>query len=439
VANSDLWKVSSVERLPLEQRPDPAFRRIYPIHDGAFAVDDLGNAKSFPGAKAAIQSWDREGHIVASKGLRHDIYRTTVQTSGNAIAFMSRECELHVYDTTLNPIIERCLREKTEVSTASEYFGIGTQELKNHMRCVAVSADLSRYLLTIVDQSWCYMANGKALWGVKMPLKEGWSEIISSSGEAATSEEINRALKILGLSFPYDPGEVQHQYWQLAKQSHPDLNPNDPTATSKMQQLNHAAELLSGAKMSSPIFQSAERSEFEKILGKSAIEVPGFGSITLSMKMVGGPTSAADWIYTANFSGTENSVYLASYSGCVVKITEDGKPSRVYGLGAIPGRIIDVGDYLYFLTDSRLYVLRQDIVLAIIDVAEQGELIIAECGFGFKQPHRFDWYSREGKLSGSVITKHPLRNVCSAKSGLIVETRQDRAFITGPPCWWDAT
>ena len=51
--------------------------------------------------------------------------------------------------------------------------------------------------------------------------------------------------KILGIDKSAGPAEVKTAYRKKARKSHPDLNPNDPDAKRKFQQINEANEVLS--------------------------------------------------------------------------------------------------------------------------------------------------------------------------------------------------
>ena len=51
--------------------------------------------------------------------------------------------------------------------------------------------------------------------------------------------------KILGLNKSASPEEIKKTYRKLARQLHPDLNPNDKDANKKFQQINEANEVLS--------------------------------------------------------------------------------------------------------------------------------------------------------------------------------------------------
>ena len=51
--------------------------------------------------------------------------------------------------------------------------------------------------------------------------------------------------KVLGLKKNASEKEIKKAYRKLARKHHPDLNPNDASATDKFQQINEANEVLS--------------------------------------------------------------------------------------------------------------------------------------------------------------------------------------------------
>ena len=110
---------------------------------------------------------------------------------------------------------------------------------------------------------------------------------------------------------------------------------------------------------------------------------------------------------------------------------------RAYDIGAVPRRIVDTGDYLYLLTDTRLYVIRDDALHALIDTFEAGDLVVAQTGFGLLERKRLRWFHEDGRYLGSVVSKDPIRRIYSSNDRMIVETRQRRAVIDGVPAFWD--
>src|SRR5690606_32059869 len=101
--------------------------------------------------------------------------------------------------------------------------------------------------------------------------------------------------------------------------------------------------------------------------------------------------------YAAAFAGNTQDVFVAGYSGRVVHLDEAGRPLRVYDIGSVPRKIADTGDYLYVLTDTRLYVLQGEVLHALIDTSDAGEIIVGETGFALVEKRRLRWYKENGQ------------------------------------------
>ena len=154
---------------------------------------------------------------------------------------MSADCVVHAYDENLKPLFETGLAEAPELQPLRGHFAIGDGQLKNHIRCVALSQDSQRYLFTAVDEAWCIDSTGTGLWGVKLPLKEGWKRVATPSDRYGTSSEIQRALTLMNLSLPLRADQVKRRYRELAMQWHPDHNDGKLQAHEQMTALNSAA------------------------------------------------------------------------------------------------------------------------------------------------------------------------------------------------------
>jgi len=427
------WEIASVEKIPTDERPDTAYRISRPCRAGVILIDDLGKAEGLGSIPASTLLYDRAGQVAAKAGLLHDTYRLGVHPLGSGLIALSREAVLHAYDDDLKPILETALGVAPEIAQIRKRFEIPDAELKNHLRCVALSRDGSRYLFTVVDEAWCVSLDGKALWGARLPIKDGWAEIAAPAEEFGTSDEVHRALKLMELTLPITPEEVKSRYRTLAKQWHPDLNPGDVGANEKMKSLSAAAAVLTGIEASAlPKYTGAV---FGQELHRSTIEAGGH-TFTITMGIQAGEKFAADWIYAASFAGSSNGAYLAGYSGRVIEVNERGEGLRVYDIGAVPRQIIDTGTHLYLLTDTRLYVMRGDALHALIDTFDGGELLVAQSGFGLLEKKRMRWFTPDGTYAGSVVTKDPIRRVYFSQDHLVVETRQTRATIKGAPAWW---
>lgn len=106
-----------------------------------------------------------------------------------------------------------------------------------------------------------------------------------------TSEHIQSALSLLGLSYPFAPEDVKKRYRALAKQWHPDANRTDPNATERFQELGAVMELLTG--MDAPHLSTYTGIRYGQEIGRSEIEVDGI-RFTTSISYVVSEIHAAD-------------------------------------------------------------------------------------------------------------------------------------------------
>jgi len=436
VRGADGWRIEAIDKIPTGERPDTAFRRLHPLDSGLLMVDDLGKAGGMGQVPAAVIRYDRAGELIAKKPLLHDVYRINVNPMGRGLIAMSRDCVVHAYDDMLELTLETALWDAPEIRAIRKRFDIRNDELKNHIRCVALSRDGSRYLFTAVDEAWCVGVDGRARWGTRLPITDGWTRVPERSEKFGTSSDVQQALSLIGLSCPFTQEDVKNRYRQLAKEWHPDRNPHDPKATERMKELNLAVELITGIDQNAlPAYAGAY---YAREMSRSETEAGG-RRLTLTASLVVSEIHAADWIYAASFAGWSDATFLAGYSGRVVMVTESGEPVRAYGIGSVPRRIVDTGDYLYILTDTRLYVLKDETLHAIIDTFDGGDLIVAQTGFGLLENRRFRWFCEDGTYSGSVVTRDPIRRVYAAPGGITIETRVRRAFVSGAPAWWEGS
>ncbi|MGH7146820.1 MAG: J domain-containing protein [Nitrospiraceae bacterium] len=434
VRGGEGWKLLSVEKFRVDERPDAAFRQIHLINSGLIMIDDLGKSEKAKSAPAAALRFGRSGDLKAEGSLHNDIYRLGVNAFGHGLIAMSKDCVAHAYDDEFRPILETPLREAPEIRALQQRFGIDADKLKNYIRCVALAHDNSRYVFTGVDEAWCVDMDGHGLWGVRLPKKEGWVRVAETSLASGTSADVMRALEVMKLTLPVTPEDIKRRYREFAKQWHPDLNPGDQGAEERMKALTGAAEILTGINPAAmPRYSGAT---FMKEMHRETFDVEGL-KLTISMGMQVSEVHAADWIYAANFTGRSHGVFLAAYSGRIVQVDEDGRPVCAYDIGAVPRRIIDTGDYLYFLTDTRLYVLRGEALHSIVDIFDGGDLLIAQTGFGLLERKCFRWFHEDGTYLGMVVTKSPIRRVYYSREGMVVETREHKALIGGVNNWWE--
>ena len=407
-------------------RPDPAFRRFHPLASGLLMLDDLGNAEGFGDSEAAVLRYDRAGRLAAKAGFAHKLYRLGLHPLGREFIAMSADCILYAYDDDLRLLWRTALADAPQIQALRRRFAICDEWLKNHMRCVALARDRSRYLFTAVDQAWCVDRQGEVLWGLQLPRRDGGTRF---GAEAGASAEVRRALALMELALPLPPLQIRRRYRELALRWHPDRN-RSAQAHAQMTALNRAIELLSG--VDGRLLSGEDGATSSADEGKEF----NYRGAQFTMTLGLGQRLDADWIYAADFAAHSNAVYLGSYSGRVVMIDPEGEARQLYNLGIPPERIIDTGEFLYILTPPALYVLRHGSLENTLDLLDGGELLMAQNGFGVLATKRLRWFGQEGNLLGTIVSADPIRRIYQSSEGLLVESRRRRATIGGPPPWW---
>jgi DnaJ domain len=416
------WRLESLEDLPAALRPDPAFRRFHPIASGLLMLDDLGNARGFTDSEAAVLRYDRAGRLAAQSGFHHKFYRLGLHPLAREFIAMSADCTLYAYDDDLRLLWCTGLADTSQIQALRRRFPtLEDQWLKNHIRCVALARDRSRYLFSALDEAWCVDWQGGVIWGLKLPLQDGWTRC---GAQAGISAEVSRALALMQLALPVTPEQIIRRYRELAMRWHPDRN-DSADAHQNMTALNSAVELLSG--IDGRILATGGGASFNggAVNGASFTVTLGFDE-----------RLDADWIYAADFAAHSNTIYLGSYSGRVVMIDAEGEPRRVYNVGLPPERIIDIGEFLYIQTRPALYVLRDGSHENTIDLLDGGELVMAQTGFGVLETKRLRWFGPAGNLLGTVLSADPIRRIYHCGETLVVESRRRRTTISGAPPWW---
>jgi hypothetical protein len=430
IVDSQEWTALEIEKLPPSERPDPAFRKLYATGSGILALDDLG--KSDPKAEAVVMRYGRGGEIEAKESLAHGVYRVGVSAMSGSFIGLSRTHVAHAYDERLRLIFETDLSKAPEVVAIQRRLGVDAAQLHTHLRSVALSDDARQYLFTVVDEAWCVGLDGVGLWGLSVPLQEGYR--FQDEDAVGTQGDIQHALATLGLALPLAPDDVKQRYRALAKEWHPDVN-RSPEAGARMQEINQAVSLLTGLQGDALAGYSGVRMAYKE-MGSTVVNSDGV-EMTMSLSMSMGEVSAADWIYASAFAADAGRAFIATYSGKVLEVDKSGKPVLYYGIGNVPRRIIDTGDYLYLLTDTRLYVLRSGTLLTLVDVSEGGDVVVSQTGFGLLEKKRFRWFDESGAQVATVLSKTPIRRVYQRRDAVIVETRTHRLHVAGARPWWE--
>ncbi|HTP51623.1 MAG TPA: J domain-containing protein [Anaeromyxobacteraceae bacterium] len=398
------WALVGERKLQDDERPHPAFDVVGVDATGTWLLDGSGSSVGQPHAKGVLRRVDRRGVLVGEKVLGQDAYRIGSGVAGSSIAIMDSAGGLHAYDAGLRVIVESNLREEPRVvehfrTIDTNYWG----EFKSQVRAVDVAPEGDRYIFTLADEAWCCTPAGRAIWGVVMPLKEGWKRVVGRAGPFGVGREIEEALNLFGLAFPVSPSDIKRRYRTLALERHPDRNPNDPSAAEKMKALNGASEVLTGVDPNTLGFEESDVTYFARTKPDHVVEVAG---IRLEMSMTG--IAPQDWVYGASFAAAEGGAYVATYSGKVILLSREGRPLVVYDIGTCPSEIVDVGRYTYFLTPTRLYVVEDKAKLAaFLDVFQQGRLLVGRAGFGLLTSKRLQWFTEAGVRIGELYDSGP--------------------------------
>ena len=420
------WKLVGERKLQGNERPEPGFDIAAIDARGIWLLDRSGSSVGQSEVKSVLRRMDRCGLLIGEKALHHDAYRTGAGAAGSTIAIMDSSGLLHVYNEELNIITESNLRADPRVvdhfrTIDTNYWG----EFKSQVRAVDVAPEGDRYLFTLADEAWCCTTSGRAVWGVVMPLKEGWKRVVGRSESFGVSQEVEEALRLFGLSLPVNPVDIKRKYRKLALAHHPDRNAGDPAATEKMKALNRAFEVLTGVDPNTLDFEESDVTYFARTAPDHVMELEGFRpEITIS----GGVPQ--DWVYAANFAATDGGAYLATYSGKVILVSREGRPEVVYDIGTCPSEIVEVGRYTYFLTPTRLYVVQDKAKLtAFVDVFQQGRLLVTQAGFGLLTSKRLQWFTEAGVKVGELTSRDPIRAIHTTDGGAVVQTRQHQIEV----------
>lgn len=110
---------------------------------------------------------------------------------------------------------------------------------------------------------------------------------------------------VLGVPKNASDDDIKKAYRKLARKHHPDLNPNDPEADKKFQQINEANEVLSDPE---------KRKKYDKY-GKDWQHAEQFEQAQQQRQQYGRGTNSGDYDFSEGFGGADFSDFLSSMFG----------------------------------------------------------------------------------------------------------------------------
>jgi hypothetical protein len=74
---------------------------------------------------------------------------------------------------------------------------------------------------------------------------------------------------------------------------------------------------------------------------------------------------------------------------------------------------------------------RDDSLINLVDVPDDGELVMAQSGFGLFDTRSLRWFGKDGQLLGPVLSKDPIGRIYCSGEGSVVESRRRRGRQRG--------
>ena len=351
--------------------------------------------------------------------LKHDVYRFRESTGRNGFVVSSKDLNIYAYNWNLN------LLHRLDVSKYSDGH--------THLRKVDLSSNFSHFLFTNVDKVYLLDSTFEIISSWEVPHGEGWEKRKGKFGSSLLDTKIQHYLNILELNENPPKEEIKSSFRRLAHKYHPDKNPDEPLAESRMIQIIEAYEYLASEEAQNA-FEGLEDEEYwVNTLNTIRFEI---GGMSFEMGVSFGD-SGEDWIYGSGISDDASRIYLGCYSGKIYQANKNGIVEKIY---TIPGDkegiygqtnpvtyIIERNDYLHILTYWYLYILKDNKVINFIKISE-GDIKWFDYGFIHQIKDNIFLYLNNGNLLGSINFKDSIRHVCYKDDNLLIETSR-KAFL----------
>lgn len=457
------WRLRSVERLRADERPDPAFRRFHPSRSGLFLTTDRRRRPHYGGNETGAVRYDRSGRAAARKTLPHGSCRFYCPPFGRALVTVSRSGIVRAYDEGLRTILETPLEEAPEVRAWRSGLPEGRTEPEVFAPTIAISPDAGRYLFGLDDRVVCVSRDGRGLWSLRFP-KPGWlpaddyyaeGEDLTGIGPPPAPDERHRPQKRGFMRFP---GGMSSEEFVAA------LGSDRGNDEGSDEGNDAGSDGAVGAGDERPEAQAPDRADPWRpafIRERSRIELVGALGVLSIRKIEACDTKPAHPILDVAFSSSGDTAFVATRDGLIIAVDGDGVPLRAYeGIagddrppnrreppGSIPGpvdlsptardprRIVHRDDYLYLMTLGQVYVLRGDTLLVVLDLTRDEDFYCTRSGFFLHEPKRVRAFRKDGGFLGSILSKDPIRRLHQAGNDTVIETRTQRAVVSGIPVW----
>lgn len=351
-------------------------------------------------------------HVLPS--LQHGVYRFRESPNRNAFIASSKELRLYLYDWELNLI---------KSFDASRYSPAHT-----YLRRVDLSPNLSNFLFTIADKAYLLNSDFEIVCSWNVPHKEGWEKRTRSQEVSSLPSNVERERNkvILGLTNNPSKNEIKATFRRLALRFHPDKNPGNPSAESKMKEIIQAYEYLTNEKAEDAV-KGLEDDEY----WVNTIEVIKYEVSGMVFEIGVSLGSGEDWIYGSGFSCDGSRAFLGCYSGKTYQVNRNGEVEIVF---VTPKRemdeysrtnpvlnILEHKDFLYILTNLFLYILKDKKVVNCIRV-HAGKIKWFEDGFILPAKKSLKVYLNDGSFLGTLSFKDNIKHICHAHEIFFVET-----------------
>ena len=426
-------EINNIEKIPLAERIKKYFKYYKFINDVVLFIDMQGS----------ILKKNKRTNI--EYVLDHDIWKYDLDTNYEYIIILSTNCLLYIYDINISLLSSIDLKKDDRLR---KHFKENQPPWKkydkfNFIHSISLDYSINRVIFNIGHELIFYNLEGNILYIISMPTQISWENYIYSSNNKSKTSDIQNALKTLGLQLPVDFDKIKKQYKQLSFEYHPDLNPNMSDAKKRMQEINNAFSILTGidpkcineSTSTLPTFYYLNKDSYiikEDRLGSLSDQGADFvkgGMLDSKGRLI--HNSTQDIIFYIKVNNYDDTVYISTNTTNKVYQFYQDTPCRVFDLGiGEPAFDIEFSkNYIFFSTRTRIYILDNNLQLVNFINHSKELLHIFEDTFCLLKDRYARFYNFCGKLLAEIRTEHIITCIYPIESNIIIETRQNRAYL----------